>query len=81
MNFRNFLYLLLVVFLNLLLFYMYRYFTCECVSVLYAGSTCEGQKRVLDSQEWVIDSCKLPCGCWKANLGPLEEYVARALNC
>jgi hypothetical protein len=22
----------------------------------------------------VIDSCKLPCGCWELNLGPLEEH-------
>jgi hypothetical protein len=21
----------------------------------------------------VVDSCELPCGCWKLNLGPLEE--------
>jgi hypothetical protein len=25
---------------------------------------------------WVTNSCKLPCGCWKLNLGPLEEQAS-----
>lgn len=28
-------------------------------------------------RHWIIiDGCKLPCGCWASNSGPLEEHAA-----
>ena len=37
------------------------------------ANICLGQKRVLNPLELELDSCELPCGCCKLNLGPLEE--------
>jgi hypothetical protein len=41
-----------------------------CLCMLHV---CGGQKRVLNPLELELDSCELPCGCCKLNLGPLEE--------
>ena len=53
-----------------------------CVSALPAcmsvhrcvSGACGDQKRVMGSSgTGVADNCELPCGCWEANLGPLQE--------
>jgi hypothetical protein len=31
--------------------------------------------RMLESLELVTESCELPCGCLKLNLGPLEIQI------
>jgi hypothetical protein len=28
----------------------------------------------------VTDDCELPCGCWEANLGPLQEQPVLLIN-
>ena len=33
-----------------------------------------GQRRALDPLG-VREGCKLPCGCWELNLGPLEAQL------
>lgn len=35
------------------------------------------QKRLSDP---ILDGCKLPCGCWVLNSGPLEKQDS-AINC
>jgi hypothetical protein len=32
-----------------------------------------GQREFRSSGTGVTDGCKLPCGCWELNPGPLEE--------
>ena len=43
--------------------------TCLSVYQSCTYSDCGSQKT------GVIDGCKLPCGCWERNLGPLEEQL------
>jgi hypothetical protein len=47
--------------------FIYLFYVCEYT---VAVSRHTRQKRAPDL---IIDGCKPPCGCWKLNLGPLEE--------
>lgn len=49
--------------------YVYEYFA-TCVPGAFGC-----QKRVSDSLVLVTDGCKPPRGCWKLDLGPLEEQL------
>ena len=44
-----------------------------CLRMKCLSGACGGQKRVLDPQTGNMDDCKLPHGCWRLNLSPLEE--------
>lgn len=58
---------------SLIHFYMWEYFACMCDSILHAGSTNGGQKRISGSPgTGVRDSSEL-CGCQELNPRPLEE--------
>lgn len=52
--------------------YVVLFYMCQCCNYMYIWVPCVysvhgGQKRVLDH-------CESPCGCWKPNLDPLEEW-------
>ena len=42
---------------------------------MYTGSAVAhgSQRKELDSSGNGLDGCKLMCGCWEVNLGPLKE--------
>lgn len=62
----------LVVFKNIILFYMFRYFGYMyiCTPGVCLVSTAM-PKEASDSLK--LDGYKLPCGCWELHSGPLEE--------
>jgi hypothetical protein len=49
-----------------------------CMNVRLNACLCTAKCEVPDvgrKEIGVTDSCKLPCGCWVLNLGPLEEQL------
>lgn len=48
------------------------YMVCVCVVCICAGAH-GGQTMSSEPLELELDSCKLLCGYWESNLGPLEE--------
>lgn len=57
---------------------MYMSILLLYTSVHYVhGSALGGEKRTTRPPEFgVMDSCEEACGCWKLNLGPLQEQQA-----
>ena len=63
----------LILFLNFFIFYLFifnfLFILCTLVFCLHV-CLCKG---VQSHGTGATDSCKLPCGCWDLNPGPLEE--------
>lgn len=53
---------------------------CVVFSCMYVCAACvcleptEAREDIRSLESGVIASWELPCGCWKPNLGPLEEH-------
>lgn len=50
-------------------------FVCTNVCALCASPPLEARRGCHIPWKWVTEGCELPCGCWKLNLGPLEQPV------
>ena len=57
------------------------YFMCECFACKFVCAPCmqytqTPEEGVRSTGTRITDSCKLPCGCWESNLGPLGGQPA-----
>lgn len=55
----------------------FSFFNCVggwSASTAWAYTACRIQKDIRPPETGVTDSCKLPCGCWESNQGPIEEH-------
>lgn len=54
---------------------------CMYASALKASVVpTEAEASVGSPETGVLDSCKLPCGYWDSNLGPLQEHFSFQLS-
>jgi hypothetical protein len=49
---------------------------CICIYYMHAWCPWRSEEGVrCPGTEIIIDGCKLPCGCWELNLGPLSPVL------